>query len=600
MDNKKIGSLGVDYLSICFNNSELLYPEFEKDETHPLWDGNIIIYKSNIISNENCLGRVPVQIKTTTTKNISDITQKKSISRKELEIYFNDGGILYFFVCIDNSQYSIYYSSLTQIKINSYLNKNKQKKIPITFTLFPKDNVSLFTNIITEFYHERKFKANSKTYSLDDIKNIQQHGFDGLTTKVSTLGYKNPIDRLFDQPFYLHAINSTNNTETPIGEVLAKTAIKEYYNCEIKINSKLFYNNYKVINEKEKVIYCFGKSIQIIITKIDEDLFKYNVNFNLSGTLLERINDIDFFISLLKYEYFYIDSKIYNFHASEKEWDENNPLFSFEKLKLHLEYYINIKETFDILNIKKQIDFANFNKEDNNNLRHLIAGIKYNQKLILNNHDEKYVLNNLKIGNLIIKIIMIKQEDGKYLIENYFDINFICYCQSQNDKNNLVVVSPFILLEKDEFKKISNIDYEKIYNSFLKLPDKDELFKLTNDFILRMLSSYDDLNIKDDELLNCSLKLSDWLLTKDIKNKNIFILNKLQIIRRKRELSDDENSLLFEIIKTEDNNTILAGVYILLNNLLMFKKHYEKLSQSEKEEFDNFPINYILKQIEDK
>jgi len=49
------------------------------------------------------------------------------------------------------------------------------------------------------------------------------------------------------------------------------------------------------------------------------------------------------------------------------------------------------------------------------------------------------------------------------------------------------------------------------------------------------------------------------------------------------------------MIKTKDNNTILAGVYILLKNLLMFKNHYEKLTQSEKEEFDDFPINYILK-----
>jgi len=115
-----------------------------------------------------------------------------------------------------------------------------------------------------------------------------------------------------------------------------------------------------------------------------------------------------------------------------------------------------------------------------------------------------------------------------------------------------------------------------------------------------MLSAYDLLNEKDEGLLNCSLKLTDWLLTKNTKIKNIIILNKLQIIRRRRELSDDENSLLFEMIKTEDNNTILAGVYILLNNLLMFKKHYEKLTQLEKEDFDDFPINYILKIIEDK
>ena len=64
-----------------------------------------------------------------------------------------------------------------------------------------------------------------------------------------------------------------------------------------------------------------------------------------------------------------------------------------------------------------------------------------------------------------------------------------------------------------------------------------------------MLKAYDRQIEKDSEILNCLLKVYDYLLTKDSENE-LYKLNRLQIIKRQRNLSETEKKDLFKIIET--------------------------------------------------
>ena len=108
-DNSKIEALGVNYLEDCINKSEYLRAYFYKNDKYPIWDGNILVYKTNPLTNSNLLGQIPVQIKTTTKKMNKTKMQNKSINRKILEIYSNDGGVLYLLICVHNEPYTILY-----------------------------------------------------------------------------------------------------------------------------------------------------------------------------------------------------------------------------------------------------------------------------------------------------------------------------------------------------------------------------------------------------------------------------------------------------------------------------------------------------------
>jgi hypothetical protein len=595
LDNDKIDTFGVNSLENCINSSDYLKAYFKRYDKYPLWDGHIFVYKTNSISISDFVRRIPVQIKTTTTKNKNSKLQYRSISRNNLKAYYNDGGILYFYICKNNSQYTIYYSALTQLRIKQYIDSNDGKNILIGLSVFPKDNIELFTNILIEFAHERDYKPSNISFPIGDLNKLRQAGYDELSIKISTIGYKNPIDRIFDQPVYLHAKNKTAGIEIPYCEAIIKGTIQENNNRPIKINNKIFYVNFTFSKEKDKITYFFGKNIQLSFNAINNDAIKFNLSINASGSLSERITDINFLLSLFKYQIIVIEEKEYKLPISEEEWNKNNPTLNTNILNKNLEYYTDIKETFDILKMRKQLDFSGLDESGYRNLDFLIAGIKNNLSQNVNNLDEPYVIKNLKISNLWIKVIMVKQDDGKYLIENFFDADLICFYPSQNMEKSTFHVSLFVILEPEDFIKISNVNYEKIHSSFLKLPDDDELFQMTVWFILKMLSAYDKLNEKENELLDCSHKLTDWLLTKNTNLKSLLIINKLQIIRRTRELNDEEKAMLLEIASNEEDNNILICTYILLDNSTMSKKYYEKLTPSEKEGFNEYPICYFKK-----
>jgi len=592
LDNSKIENIGVSHLDICISKSEYLRPAFRRDDKFPLWDGNILVYKSSIYSNSTLLGKVPVQIKTTTKFNTIMKKQHLKVKRNDLNLYFNHGGIILFKICLDNEEYPhIYYAILTQLQINRYLKSDNNKNISISLSEFPIDNILLFTNQVREYLHERNFKISDTIHSLGDIDKIISTGFNEFTISFSSLGYKNPLDRLVDQPVYIHLKNTTAGCEIPLGEKTIESLVFPENLFPIKINNKIYYNTFSFIKEKDKVVYSFSNHLQISFIKINTNIIRFNISFSILGTLSERIKDIDFIISFIKYNTFSIGDKIKTFTITEEEWNTTNPALSIDVLNNYLEYCIDIKETFDILKIKKQLDFSLLDESSKSNLRFLIAGIKYNRSQNINNYVDDHIIQNLKIGNIWVKVILVKQNDGSYKIENYFDANISGFISSKKNENIGIPVSPYVMLSKEDLTRISHIDYDNIYKSFLDIPDDDEMFQETITFILNMLTAYDSLQEKDNDLLVCSLKLTDWLLSKNAYDNSILIINKLQIIRRTRDLSEDEKANLFEIISSVKIDTILTGTYILLGNSPMAKKHYELLSQAEKKEFDGFPIN---------
>ena len=49
------------------------------------------------------------------------------------------------------------------------------------------------------------------------------------------------------------------------------------------------------------------------------------------------------------------------------------------------------------------------------------------------------------------------------------------------------------------------------------------------------------------------------------------------------------------IDRNQGNHSVLTGAYILLDDYLSAEKHYSFMEKKEREEFDNFPINYFWK-----
>ena len=84
------------------------------------------------------------------------------------------------------------------------------------------------------------------------------------------------------------------------------------------------------------------------------------------------------------------------------------------------------------------------------------------------------------------------------------------------------------------------------------------------------------------------------LIIKKQKDNNIYIINKYQILRRKRKLTDKEKNELKNIYDSDDNIMVKVSCSILIGNSYDFKFNFEKLNEKEKEEFQKYPIYNLL------
>ena len=104
-----------------------------------------------------------------------------------------------------------------------------------------------------------------------------------------------------------------------------------------------------------------------------------------------------------------------------------------------------------------------------------------------------------------------------------------------------------------------------------------------------------------EELLEEALKLNDWLIGKEPKDemRPLHIINKMQIMKRQRELTADERQMLEDMLNDEFAGDIVkAGVYLLLDRQEEFQQLFETMQEDEKKSLKEFPIWRFVRESE--
>ena len=216
------------------------------------------------------------------------------------------------------------------------------------------------------------------------------------------------------------------------------------------------------------------------------------------------------------------------------------------------------------------------------------------QPLHLQNNNEEIMIRNFKIANITALIIGLRQDDGTYILKNFFKhkLNKV----EGTVGNESFALSQFLPMNKTHFLNISNIDYDEIYNDIININGCKYYYDWVIRFVLEMLLAY-DIN-KDKKLLNEALRLYDWL--QSVYNidsvKPIHLINSLQIAKRLRKLKKEEINCLNDFVEQNNIKDIyLLGAHILLGNKNSAKRYYGKLSENEKKEFNEYPIANLWK-----
>ena len=78
------------------------------------------------------------------------------------------------------------------------------------------------------------------------------------------------------------------------------------------------------------------------------------------------------------------------------------------------------------------------------------------------------------------------------------------------------------------------------------------------------------------------------------ENNEYGIINKLQLFKRKRELSEDEIAVLEELEEKTKDDMVKCAVNILLENKHNARKLINQLSEEDQATFKQFPIYNLL------
>ena len=141
-----------------------------------------------------------------------------------------------------------------------------------------------------------------------------------------------------------------------------------------------------------------------------------------------------------------------------------------------------------------------------------------------------------------------------------------------------------------EQKEYSNVDIDIIKETFNSLDSKEETIERYNLWMLEVIKAYDESNnIK-------FLELADYINERILEHRDnaVDVINKMQIVKRKRALNYKEKDLIYDLKDAEDDLIIQCGIAILLDNKSDYERFFSKLSENEKNAFKEFPIYNLL------
>lgn len=576
MNKIQIEMRAIMFLEDILTRSQYIIPDIPKNDKTPSWDGNIFIYNQPGTKKKDLIGKIDVQVKGHYNKESfkNKITYPVEVS--DLRNYLNDSGVIYFVIYMKNfDDYKIYYNALLPFDLTCLLKEAKdQKSKSIELIEFPTDELEI-RDAFTDFIRNRGLQGaiDLRYLSLEDLENSDlpiksyHFGFSGPGLKKST-----SIEYTLNHTTYIYFKPSDYEAFFPIEKVTFDSALATLIR-EIKVNGAVIYTEYNVLHTKEGKILKIGKGIEI-------DFKSKKINFKTCGSLSDRIRDIEFFLAMIKKQRITIGETWFQINVATID-DE-----AIKKICSTQNSLLKIKELFELLEIKEELDFRFISQEGNENLKTLIKAFIHNETVSLDSEEDLF-LGNMKVGNLRIFLLGQKDKNNKYRLTNYFSKHNPIRCFVDNEGLHKPM-SPFVMLKKNEIITCSNTSFENIYQSIIGMQENENYFSALNYFVLELIDAYDESGkIEINEL---ALKILEWIIEKQADTSLVYLLNKFQVIKRSRELSIAELEMLLKLKNDEKDLMMLTGICILMDNFSEAKLYYMKLDEDVQENFKEFPI----------
>lgn len=584
-NNKRIEEVAINILKTALLKSPYLESYIDSNDKTPSWDGNVIVYTNEDGKKNNIMGRVPIQVKGTEVNPVKkDGTITYSADVADLNNYYNDGGAIFFVIFVHTPMISgeIYYKSLLPYDLNRIMESVKSKKTyAIQLKRFPDDSAIEMTNIFMRFLSNKPRQMSIIGKDLPSLKRLEDSGamIESLSICTTVVGI-NPDSigsYIASHDIYLYAKIKGTDIEIPV-EKVTEASITKQIDAPVKVKDKVFYKVYQIVYKKDMSYIQIGKSLSI---KMNKEMQEATFDIKMKGSLCNRIRDLEFIISMVENHEITINGATIKINSFENELiDELRKLFK---------YWDDVKRMLDVLGVKEDLDCDQLSDNDFKNIKNFVNTVLYNKEIGFPNVTENLYYGIFEISNLEILLWYEKQSSGNYKIQNYFnhrDIKFF-----ENGNKNPIDISQFLLLRKLDFSHVSNLDCDKVVEDLKDRPVTSMSSEMMNFLALDIITGYDKQEKKDDTLLALADRIYDILEKNPAgADKDIIILNKLQIIKRRRDITTDEIVQLALLKEESKPLATRCGAYILLDEFDKAKECLNAMKSKDKEEFIKYPI----------
>ena len=601
LSTKQIEEHAVSAVKERINLSPYLEAYINENDKGPLWDGYICVYKNIERTNANIDGRFPVQIKGKEALDQSKNEITYQFNCDNLRHYLRDGGTMLFVVYLsvvldvdgcDDIKKTIYYNTLTPVKLMQILQGIKradQETIAVRLIRLPRISQDL-SNICLNFLIDCRKQSSFACTSLPTIGQLLEKGvFDGIVTSVSSYSeMPDPVGSFLQSETYVYAKVKGTDVLMPLTIFPEAKTISETIHANISVNNKLYYSSYCLIRSATSSTVKIGGCLSITMFHNEKNC---KVSFDLPDGLRERYKAASFLRDFFQNGGFEINGKFFDNHLNDGVKAKRNS-DALERVAMHCR---RVTDTLDRLNCGDDIFVSQMKPVDWRNLDGLVKAILDNAPIKNLPSNCPYV-GKYDVGNLHFAVCAEpdKTDKSAYYVSDFFSEEVKLVASFENPELDGVEVPKYSILHKNELLNISNICFDKLLPAYQRFEMTPFLADCANAMLLELISAYDEASgTRQETLYNTAIAFAEWLLDTpdDMLGHNVKLLNKLQLIKRKRALTYEERALLLNMEESSpEHDDIRVGIYLLLDDQERAERYYQRLDEKTKMAFMQYPI----------
>ena len=592
IDTKAIEEKALNHFKTFIEDSKVISQYLDDNDKEPCWDGHLYLYADGIRDKEHLQGRVPVQIKGTEVGQIKKKKWKFKLEKADLKAYLEEP--TFFIVCQvkkNSKERRLFFRELLPDLVNKLLRDMGKNATRMTLFHPLTEDLKEFEDQLMVFLSNSKKMisfAHSKLLSMEEAlkKGIKDFSFIAPSKYADRLQL---MKYLSTHSSYIYAkISKELDIDMPLSNGPGRFIFQRDDDGEVRVGDKVYFKGYHNEIKDGRIFIKIGNVMTINMPMDNTDIEQATVKLTTKAKYLkESINEAEFGVALNDTGVLSVGMIDLQMRVHEKEY--------VEELRQKLIRWKELDNVLDKLHVTKPFDLTAITDNQGKLIDILIETVGKGNMVNLPGQEATLLL--WEIGNIKLLLWCEVGKDGMCAIGDFFDRSIrIAYKISEDETIN---VSPYSYLQLDKlWEKVDNIDFDNIVASAEEAARQHEYcYMMSNYDVLAMITAADALEKTDVErskkLLEEALKLDEWLIGKEPKDemRPLHIINKMQIMKRQRDLTADECQTLEDMLNDEfARNMAKAGVYLLLDRKEDFQQLFETMQEDEKKSVKEFPI----------